>query len=545
MHLTNKQEGSLAPLFKSVYGEIETDLKEGVRIKNIFYFGYINSIGGIETFFYNLSKKYKDWDITIYYGGGDVNQINRIKKHVRCIQYNGEKIKCDHAYYNFNIDIIDNVEAKEHIQILHGDYRYMIEKPPTHPKITRRIAVSHTVADGWYELTGEKTKVIYNPMFIPEAKKILTLISPTRLTSDKGKHRMIKLADMLDKKKIPYVWYVFTDDTGGIDNPNMVYMKPTLDIAGWIKKADYLVQLSNAEGYCYSIVESLALGTPVITTDIPVVHEIGVKHGINGFITDFELNNLDIDEIYNSELKFEYTPKTDTWDKELAKGKSTYQFKESELLQTNEEWKPITSKLSVIIPVYNQEELIVKALDSIPKRPDIEIIVIDDGSTDRTKKSVIDYDYKYGDGLNIRLLANEKNMGVSYTVNKGLDNATGEYIVLLGSDDYFYTEELEKVLDQLDGTDLVYFDLKTNDGTILKLNPKSKTGLCGSVKCMRKQFIGDTRNIVDKKVGEDWFFYQELLKKQPTEKFTHIVAKHYNYPRENSISDLQRKGEIE
>ena len=41
-------------------------------------------------------------------------------------------------------------------------------------------------------------------------------------------------------------------------------------------------------------------------------------------------------------------------------------------------------KVSVIIPVYNQEELIIRCLDSIPKRDDIEIIVINDGSTDKT-----------------------------------------------------------------------------------------------------------------------------------------------------------------
>ena len=40
--------------------------------------------------------------------------------------------------------------------------------------------------------------------------------------------------------------------------------------------------------------------------------------------------------------------------------------------------------VTVIIPVYNQEELVIKALESIPKRNDIEIIVIDDGSTDKT-----------------------------------------------------------------------------------------------------------------------------------------------------------------
>lgn len=197
-------------------------------------------------------------------------------------------------------------------------------------------------------------------------------------------------------------------------------------------------------------------------------------------------------------------------------------------------------KLSIIIPVYNQEHLILKALDSIPNGFDLETIVIDDGSTDNTFNNVLNYRNKHLE-KNIVLLYNEENKGVSYTLNKGLDIATGEYIVFLGSDDYFYTEELEKVINELDGTDLVYFNLRTNDGTIFDVNENTKMGYCGSVKCMRREFIGLTRNREDLRHSEDYFFYQELLSKNPTEKFTGIIAKHYNYPREGSLSFIQKQ----
>ena len=48
----------------------------------------------------------------------------------------------------------------------------------------------------------------------------------------------------------------------------------------------------------------------------------------------------------------------------------------------------------------------------------------------------------------------------------------------------------------------------------------------------------------DAETGEDKPFYEELLSKNPTEKFTHLVVKHYNHPRENSLTDLVRKGII-
>lgn len=200
-------------------------------------------------------------------------------------------------------------------------------------------------------------------------------------------------------------------------------------------------------------------------------------------------------------------------------------------------------KVSVIIPVYNQEKLVIRALDSIPKRDDIEIIVIDDGSTDNTWNNLLNYRNNYLDFFNLILLYNEKNKGVAHTVNKGYDNANGEYIVLLGSDDYFYTDKFEEALKELDGTDLVYFNLQINNGDIFRLTPESKNGFCGSVKFMRKDFIGDTR-CPDKRAGEDYDFYQELLKKNPTEKFTDITVKHYNFPRENSLFDLMVKGKL-
>lgn len=199
-------------------------------------------------------------------------------------------------------------------------------------------------------------------------------------------------------------------------------------------------------------------------------------------------------------------------------------------------------KLSVIIPVYNQEELVIKALDSIPIRDDIEIIVIDDGSTDKTYANVLSYVFHHEE-KNILLLQNEENRGVGYTVNRGYDNATGEYVVLLGSDDYFYTNEFEKALDTLDGTDMIYFNLIDNTGAIWRITPQNKNSYVGSVKFMRREFIGDTR-CPEKRALEDVSFHEQLMAKNPTEKYLDTIIKHYNFPRENSLTDLVLKGKL-
>lgn len=70
---------------------------------------------------------------------------------------------------------------------------------------------------------------------------------------------MIFLSKLLDRENIPYIWYIFTDSGAVINNPNIIYMQPRLDIIDYIANADYLVQLSDCEAYCYSVVESLTV----------------------------------------------------------------------------------------------------------------------------------------------------------------------------------------------------------------------------------------------------------------------------------------------
>ena len=196
-------------------------------------------------------------------------------------------------------------------------------------------------------------------------------------------------------------------------------------------------------------------------------------------------------------------------------------------------------KLSVIIPVFNQEALILKAIKSIPSLSDIEVIVVDDGSTDGTLEEL--RLFQMYSKQNLIIISNKDNLGVGVAVNKGLDFASGEYVVLLGSDDYF--TDLSSVMDELTGEDLIYFDLQINDGTIFHLDQKTKYEYCGSTKFMKRSFIGSLRE-PDMRAREDYFFYQELLKMNPTEKFLNRVVKHYNFPRKGSLTDKATNGEL-
>lgn len=110
--------------------------------------------------------------------------------------------------------------------------------------------------------------------------------------------------------------------------------------------------------------------------------------------------------------------------------------------------------ISVIIPVYNAEESIEKCLDSIKNQTwkgEFEIIVINDGSADRSGEILENYRKKNPE-MPIQLI-NQENGGVSKARNTGLKIAKGDYIALLDSDDEWLPEKTEKQMKYLQNSD--------------------------------------------------------------------------------------------
>lgn len=93
-------------------------------------------------------------------------------------------------------------------------------------------------------------------------------------------------------------------------------------------------------------------------------------------------------------------------------------------------------KVSIIVPVYNSEKYLKDCLDSLVNQTlqEIEIIAIDDNSTDNSLNILKEYEIKYPSI--VKVFHNEKNLGQSATRNKGIQIAKGEYIGFLDSDDY-------------------------------------------------------------------------------------------------------------
>lgn len=103
-------------------------------------------------------------------------------------------------------------------------------------------------------------------------------------------------------------------------------------------------------------------------------------------------------------------------------------------------------KLSIIIPVYNVELYIEKCLTSIINQTlkGIEVIAVDDGSTDSSPAILDDFCLRYPEIIKV---IHKKNEDVSIARNVGIDNATGEYIAFVDSDDFINEDMYQKMYD--------------------------------------------------------------------------------------------------
>lgn len=156
-------------------------------------------------------------------------------------------------------------------------------------------------------------------------------------------------------------------------------------------------------------------------------------------------------------------------------------------------------RFSIIIPNYNGGQYLQECLDSIFNqtidKSKYEVLLIDDGSTDNSLEIASKYDVKV-------FKTNRKKAGGAR--NKGLDNATGEYILFLDSDDYFYSHDtLEKLDNYITDEDSINLpilkqrkdsvEFLSNNGMTLE-EKIEKTGLLACfLRCVKLDILKDVR----------------------------------------------------
>ena len=209
-------------------------------------------------------------------------------------------------------------------------------------------------------------------------------------------------------------------------------------------------------------------------------------------------------------------------------------------------------KVSVIVPVYNVEQYIEKCLENLVNQTldDIEIIVVNDGSTDNSETIINKYLQKYSN--KIKYLT-KTNGGLSDARNYGMKYATGEYIAFLDSDDYadvttyekMYNKAIEENCDYVECNFIWEYENKQvkDKGEIYtnKHEMLEKARVVAWNKLIKKELIDNTKIEFPKGLRyEDVEFFYKLLPYIKRFGFVEDYLIHY-VQRSNSIANTQNE----
>lgn len=218
----------------------------------------------------------------------------------------------------------------------------------------------------------------------------------------------------------------------------------------------------------------------------------------------------------------------------------------------------IEKNVSVIIPIYNCERYLKKCLDSVFKQSftNIEVICVNDGSTDNSDNILVEYANKE---KRLKIIRHKCNKGLTIARNTGIEAATGKYVLFVDADDFIDREAIQMLYNKAEEKsaditimgvrrvvlhDLIklpfsnpsdMFDKEIIDKTLLfdKYYPKllSKVGLTVSVidKLYRRELFTPGYKIISGFVGEDLALNAQLFLRAKTVSYVNYIGYNWRY----------------
>lgn len=163
-------------------------------------------------------------------------------------------------------------------------------------------------------------------------------------------------------------------------------------------------------------------------------------------------------------------------------------------------------KLSVIIPYFNTQEYIIKLLLQLEKQINdmVEVIVVDDHSD-------IALPINYNPSWLKKIRLEENSGGASKPRNVGIDNANGEYIAMIDSDDMVSDDYIEKILEAIKKKpDIIFLSWKSRIQKVIMSIKPPKWNCAVWCRVYRKEIIGDIRFDENLRIAEDWKFNETI-----------------------------------
>lgn len=284
--------------------------------KILVYISLLASIGGIETAIKNMAKAFPDRNFCFIVKNYDnIESIFELGERFSVIiDEPGMRYKGD-ILFIMNFDgadyLGDRAEVKKAYEFCHCDWNGLIEvgtklKLAKYPG-AKYVTVSETCKKGLKDVWGEDSVIVPNILNKVDTSKTVTFLFMSRATCEKGVDTMLDMLNEFDEEGRDYIALVCSQiyqATPEIQrrltaNDRIINIPASRYARKLLKSADYLVQLSATESYCYAVREALSVGVPCIVSDIPELKKV-VKDGENGYVLKRDLSNLDSDKIFNN-----------------------------------------------------------------------------------------------------------------------------------------------------------------------------------------------------------------------------------------------------
>lgn len=281
------------------FGGVKHPKRKGNRIMIHQKFCY--KIGGIETANMSIAKTFRDRNIVFVFGEANQDQAMALGRYHDVIIDDGRQIYdvdvCIFTNYDSAPAIMGRAHARKIYQQIHADF-YALKQMPQwrnftwepNPRTSAILSVSETAQKGLQRAFQLDSIVVPNILSKRDSRPVV-FMSLTRATPEKGVDKLVALLRRFDEANKDYVLFLCSsieqgEDSAQLylrDNPRVITVQPTPYARELLRAADYLIQLSYNESYCYSVREALQLGVPCIVSDIPELRKL-IQNGKNGYI---------------------------------------------------------------------------------------------------------------------------------------------------------------------------------------------------------------------------------------------------------------------
>lgn len=287
--------------------------KEGSRV--LFISTRLYKIGGLETANRAISEHFKTKNlafVTLNSDAGCTEQLlNLGKYHDIYVADGNSQYECDVAIFQHYDSALamDRIKARKYYQQCHNDLTTLNKVGGFQniayvnaERMDKFLAVSETAKAGLKSEAGIDSVIV--PNLMPEPRKLLKFVVLSRASREKGIDRVIELAKRIEKHTSDFVIFLAanldqSENAAQVKaSGHIVPVEPSVYAEALLEGADYLIQLSRSESFCYSVREALARKVPVIVSDLAELRKL-VTDGENGYILADDMPEEQILNIIN------------------------------------------------------------------------------------------------------------------------------------------------------------------------------------------------------------------------------------------------------